>query len=180
VIDFTGCVLLKRFEKEILQGMDVVQFLKPENKDWQMRISTDEPNGVKFMLGLGNGMTVYGVQSLAEYECKKNGNCQGPIYSPEQHCLKSLHCLERGKAAPEVELPDCLQSLTGFAKKMSYYSHNDSGSLLVVDIGREDNTNGPRPFTKCDLQSLMLILCDQCSAAKIKWTNGNQQRKGNS
>jgi hypothetical protein len=70
VIDFTGCVLLKRFEKEILQGMDVVQFLEPENKDWQMRISTDEPNGVKFMLGLGNGMTVYGVQSMAEYECK--------------------------------------------------------------------------------------------------------------
>lgn len=94
MLDFTGCVFLKRFEKEILQGMDVVQFLKPENKDWQMRISTDEPNGVKFMLGLGNGMTVYGVQSLAEYECKKNGNCQGPIYSPEQHCLKSLHWRE--------------------------------------------------------------------------------------
>jgi hypothetical protein len=101
-------------------------------------------------------------------------------YLQSRTTLLEEFALERGKAAPEVELPDCLQSLTGFAKKTSYYSHNDSGSLLVVDIGREDNTNGPRPFTKYDLQSLMLVLCDQCSAAKIKWTNGNQQRKGNS
>lgn len=79
---------------------------------------------------------------------------------------------------PEVELPDCLQSLAGFAKKTSYYSHNDSGSLLV-DIGREDDTNCPRPFTKYDLQTLMLGLCDHPNAAEAKWTNemGTKERQ---
>lgn len=171
VIDFTGCVLLKRFEKEILQGMDAVQFQKPENKDGQMRISTDKPNGVKFMLGLGNGMTVYGSQSMAEYE-RKLLEIAKDLFTVQKTLLEEF-AEERGKAAPEVELPDCLQSLAGFAKKTSYYSQDDSGSLLV-DIGREEDTNGPRPFTKYDLQTLTLVLCDHPNAAEAKWTNGNK------
>lgn len=169
VVDFDGCVITRQFEREILRGMNDVRFLKPDNKDRRMRIATEVPDGVLFTMGSGDGISVYGSQPAAPYEIKllKLGKA---LFAVERELVEEK-AKEKGKVAPEVKDPDALQTVAGKIKKSSYHFHDDSGPFLV-DIG----TDGPRPFTKRDLQTLTFALCNHPNAAEVVWSEGSGEK----